>query len=250
MWTLGPLGFAAPWLLLALVALPILWLILRAVPPAPIRRRFPGVALLLGLEDRESQADRTPWWLMLIRTLAVAAVILGFAGPVLNPEAERGGTGPLLVLLDGTWADARDWEDRIGPGRRRCSTRRRGDGRAAAVATLTDARDRAARVPRGAGRVAARCPNLAPEPWLPDEAALDAWADAARRGRGVVRHRLALGRARPAGPRRGAGGAGGQGRGDGGAGAAAGRGAAARRCSTAPRSWWARSAPPRGPPPR
>ena len=74
MWTLGPLGFTAPWLLVALVALPILWLILRAVPPAPARRRFPGVALLLGLEDREQQSDRTPWWLMLLRILAVAAV--------------------------------------------------------------------------------------------------------------------------------------------------------------------------------
>ena len=113
MWALGPLGFSAPWLLLALIALPILWLILRAVPPAPIRRRFPGVALLLGLEDREAQADRTPWWLMLLRLLAVAAVILGFAGPVLNPLAERAGTGPLLVLMDATWADARDWPARI-----------------------------------------------------------------------------------------------------------------------------------------
>ena len=37
---LGPIGFTAPWLLVALAALPILWLILRAVPPAPIRRRF------------------------------------------------------------------------------------------------------------------------------------------------------------------------------------------------------------------
>ena len=53
MFTLGPLGFTAPWLLLALIALPILWLLLRAVPPAPIRRRFPGVALLLGLTDEE-----------------------------------------------------------------------------------------------------------------------------------------------------------------------------------------------------
>ena len=32
MFTLGPLGFTAPWLLLALIALPVLWLLLRAVP--------------------------------------------------------------------------------------------------------------------------------------------------------------------------------------------------------------------------
>ena len=36
--------FAFPALLWGLLALPILWLLLRAIPPAPIRRRFPGVA--------------------------------------------------------------------------------------------------------------------------------------------------------------------------------------------------------------
>ena len=58
---LGGIGFTTPWLLLGLIALPILWLILRAVPPAPIRRRFPGVVLMLGLTDDESVSDRTPW---------------------------------------------------------------------------------------------------------------------------------------------------------------------------------------------
>ena len=114
MWALGPVGFTAPWLLLALAALPVLWLILRAVPPAPIQRRFPGVALLLGLQDDESQTDRTPWWLILLRVLAVAAVIVGFAGPLLNPDDEdAAGLGPLLVLMDGTWAEAPDWTRRM-----------------------------------------------------------------------------------------------------------------------------------------
>lgn len=108
---LGPIGFTAPWLLLALAALPILWILLRAVPPAPIRRRFPGVALLLGLSDDDTVTDRTPWWLLLLRMLAVAALIVGLAGPVLNPQndGEKVATGPLLIVLDGSWAAARDW---------------------------------------------------------------------------------------------------------------------------------------------
>lgn len=109
----GAIGFTTPWLLLGLLALPILWLLLRAVPPAPIRRRFPGIALLLGLRDDESQSDRTPWWLLLLRSLAVAALIIGFAGPILNPQADRGGQGPLLILADGTWADAPGWNRRL-----------------------------------------------------------------------------------------------------------------------------------------
>ncbi|KKM70275.1 hypothetical protein LCGC14_1442330, partial [marine sediment metagenome] len=73
---LGPIGFTAPWLLLGLLALPILWILLRAVPPAPVRRLFPGVALLLGLDDDAQESDRTPWWLLLLRSGAIAALIL------------------------------------------------------------------------------------------------------------------------------------------------------------------------------
>ena len=111
MTVLGGIGFSAPWLLLALLALPILWLILRAVPPAPIRQRFPGVALLLGLKDDESVSDRTPWWLLLLRMLAVAAIIIGLAGPILNPQEQQAdGSGPLLIVLDGSWAGATRWQ--------------------------------------------------------------------------------------------------------------------------------------------
>ena len=53
MLSLGALSFLAPWLLSALVVLPVLWWLLRAVPPAPARRLFPGVRLLLGLKDPE-----------------------------------------------------------------------------------------------------------------------------------------------------------------------------------------------------
>jgi hypothetical protein len=111
MMILGGIGFSAPWLLLGLIALPILWLILRAVPPAPIRQRFPGVALLLGLKDDESVSDRTPWWLLLLRMLAVAAIIIGLAGPILNPQEQQAdGSGPLLIVLDGSWAGATRWQ--------------------------------------------------------------------------------------------------------------------------------------------
>ena len=111
---IGPIGFAAPWLLVALALLPVLWVLLRAVPPAPVRRRFPGVALLLGLKDDDSVTDRTPWWLLLLRMLAVAAVIIGLAGPVLNPkdDATRSETGPLLIVMDASWASATDWPQR------------------------------------------------------------------------------------------------------------------------------------------
>jgi hypothetical protein len=174
MWVLGPIGFTSPALLLGLVALPILWLILRAVPPAPIRRRFPGVALLLGLKDAEHQADRTPWWLLLLRMAAIAAAIVGFAGPVLNPVPERLGEGPLLVLVDGTWADARDWPRRVARIDELIGEAGRA-GRPVALVALTDLP--AGELPfQAADAWARRLPSLEPRPWEPDAAALADWA--------------------------------------------------------------------------
>ncbi|MCF6232614.1 MAG: DUF4159 domain-containing protein [Rhodobacteraceae bacterium] len=114
MTALAGIGFITPWLLLGLLALPVLWLLLRAIPPAPKREVFPGVTLLLGLQDDETVSDRTPWWLLLLRLLAVAAIIVGLAGPVLNPSTDKGGDGPLLIVLDATWAGATRWKGRMG----------------------------------------------------------------------------------------------------------------------------------------
>lgn len=115
---IGALGFATPWLLAALVALPALWLILRAMPPAPRSVTFPGVALLLGLKDRTAEARRTPWWLLMLRCLAVAALILGLAGPVWNPQARDMGTAPRLVILDAGWQAAPGWPNRLARAER------------------------------------------------------------------------------------------------------------------------------------
>lgn len=109
---LGPLGFAAPWVLAALIALPVLWVILRAMPPAPRRVVFPGVALLAGLADRNPVARRTPWWLLLLRLAAVAALILAFAGPIWKPVPQEPAEGPLLVVMYAGWAAAPDWAAR------------------------------------------------------------------------------------------------------------------------------------------
>lgn len=162
---IGNLAFATPALLWALIGLPILWILLRAIPPAPIRRRFPAVALMLGLTDEDVQADKTPWWLLLLRALAIAAAIIGFAGPVLTPEGRVPGTGPLVIALDGGWADARDWPRRIEKAEGLLAEAER-LGRPAALVRLTDPPQPMAFQPPAA--LAGRLAALQPQPWAPD----------------------------------------------------------------------------------
>ncbi|MGL6208619.1 MAG: BatA domain-containing protein, partial [Paracoccaceae bacterium] len=158
------IAFTTPLLLLVLIALPVLWLLLRAVPPAPIRRRFPGVALLLGLTDEDREADKTPWWLLLLRMAAVAAAIIAFAGPVLNPRTDARGSGPLLVVVDGGWADAGDWARRVDRAVGLVEEAGR-DGRLVAVVQLTDAPE--AVVFQAADAWVGRVAALEPAAWLP-----------------------------------------------------------------------------------
>ena len=113
MLSVGLLSFVAPWILAGLAALPILWWLLRAVPPAPRRVAFPAIRLLFGLEQREETPHRTPWWLLVLRLGLAAVIIAAFAHPVINPARELRGSGPLLLVIDDGWAAARDWPARL-----------------------------------------------------------------------------------------------------------------------------------------
>ncbi len=104
--TLGPIAFLSPWLLAGLLALPVIWWLLRTVPPRPQRIEFPPTRILVGIDNREKTPAKTPWWLTLIRMLAAALVILALAEPVLNPNRETAltGSGPVVLVVDNGWA--------------------------------------------------------------------------------------------------------------------------------------------------
>ncbi|HXP13193.1 MAG TPA: DUF4159 domain-containing protein [Stellaceae bacterium] len=110
MLSLGPLAFAAPWLLLGLAALPALWWLLRVTPPAPRRVRFPALRLLQGLNPAQETPAKTPLWLLLLRLALAACVILALAQPLLNPRVPLAG-GTLVIAIDDGWGSARHWDE-------------------------------------------------------------------------------------------------------------------------------------------
>lgn len=110
--TLGPFLFGAPAALLALLALPALWWLMRATPPPPQRAAFPPARLLEGLRTDDQSKERAPWWLVLFRILAAALLILAFARPSLAPTAaESAQGGRTLIVIDDGWPSAGFWSD-------------------------------------------------------------------------------------------------------------------------------------------
>jgi hypothetical protein len=168
---LGLIAFANPWLLLGLASLPILWLLLRVTPPAPRRQIFPAIRLLAGLKAREETPIRTPWWLVLLRSVAIALVILGLARPVLNPDERLYGSGPLILVLDDSWAAARGWSRRIAAAEHLLDQAAR-EGRMAAIVTTAPQTSVAqASVLLPASEARRSLGGLEPKPWPVDRLA-------------------------------------------------------------------------------
>ena len=107
---LGNLSFLVPWILATLVALPVLWWLLRLTPPSPKRIHFPAIRLLFGLRPREETPYRTPWWLILLRVAIAAFVILALSHPVWNAGQDFARKGNVLIVIDNGWASAPHWD--------------------------------------------------------------------------------------------------------------------------------------------
>ncbi len=157
-----PLGFAQPLVLLGLLSLPVLWWLLRLVPPRPRRINFPPTRLLFEIAPKEETPARTPWWLTLLRLTLAALVIIAAAGPLWNPPlATSSRAAPLLIMLDDGWAAAASWDARLRTADELIA-RAEADNRGVAVLPLSEtARDISLQI-AGAARVQIK--QLKPKP--------------------------------------------------------------------------------------
>jgi Domain of unknown function (DUF4159)/Aerotolerance regulator N-terminal len=102
-----PFAFGAPLVLAGLIALPIIWWLLRLTPPKPNQEVFPPLKILARVLKKDETPHKSPWWLTLLRLALAALVILALAEPVLNPQsAKLSGEGPLVLVIDNSWPSA------------------------------------------------------------------------------------------------------------------------------------------------
>ena len=166
--------FLAPLALFGLLALPAIVLLLRLNPPPARRVAFPPLALLRDLPAEMRTPRRIPLWLLLLRLLAAALVVLGLAAPTLHPPGALPGAGPVLLVIDNGWAAAADWPARRATAERLIAAAGR-DGRG--VAILATAATSSGVAPRidgvsTASDAARRIDALRPEPWPSERASL------------------------------------------------------------------------------
>ncbi|MEK1887835.1 MAG: DUF4159 domain-containing protein [Phyllobacterium sp.] len=108
-----PLAFGAPAILAGLIALPVIWWLLRVTPPRPVREIFPPLRILAQLLKKEETPNKSPWWLTLMRLLLATFVILALSEPVWNPRPETlTGKDPIAIVLDNGWSANEEWSAR------------------------------------------------------------------------------------------------------------------------------------------
>jgi hypothetical protein len=161
-----PLSFAEPALLLGLLSLPLLWWLLRVMPPRPRRIEFPPTRLLFDIAPKEETPSRTPWWLTALRLAAAALIILAAAGPIWNPQnGLAGSSAPLAILLDDGWSAASSWDARVRAADELIANADN-DRRGVALIALSEPTRDITIMPGGTARVALR--QLAPKPYSID----------------------------------------------------------------------------------
>lgn len=109
----GALSFLSPLALYGLLALPLIWLVLRLMPPTPRDQVFPPLRLLYGIDQDEETPNAVPPWVLLYRLLLGGVLALALAGPVLFKPQSKASPRPLVLMIENGWASAGHWHNMI-----------------------------------------------------------------------------------------------------------------------------------------
>ncbi|MFZ4762945.1 MAG: DUF4159 domain-containing protein [Alphaproteobacteria bacterium] len=104
-----------PWFLAGLLLLPLLWRLLKILPPPAKNIRFSSFFLLQHIPPLAHESRTTPLLLRLIRMLLACLLILALSNPIYQPTKplpiEKGQR--LLLLVNNSWQLAAGWQDTL-----------------------------------------------------------------------------------------------------------------------------------------
>src|SRR3954451_17561716 len=109
-----PVSFGFPAILFGLIALPVIWWLLRLTPPRPQTEVFPPLKILARVLKTEETPHQSPWWLTLLRLLMTGLIVMALAEPIYNPRERVTSSGSALAMvIDNGWASASNWDMRV-----------------------------------------------------------------------------------------------------------------------------------------
>jgi hypothetical protein len=187
---IGPLGFGVPLALLGLLALPLVWLVVRAFPKRPQNTFFPPTEILRQIPQTEETPAKAPPWLAILRALALGLVILGLSAPVLNPPQTKD-IRDLLIVIDNGWSAAPIWPQ---ISQEAIATARAASGEVRLVFTVPENGDLATIDALTPARAAAQIAAQAPQPILADHAATAARIAKLPKGQRILWYSDGIGR--------------------------------------------------------
>ena len=110
------IAFHTPWLLAALVLLPLIWRWLRVVHAPQRILAFPALRFITPHPKPPRNTSVPPLWLRILRIIIIALTILAFASPYIpapdndSPHPNTlSAESPLLLVIDNGWASAAHW---------------------------------------------------------------------------------------------------------------------------------------------
>lgn len=105
----GGLTFAAPWVLLGLAGLPLLWRMLKSMPQKPREELLPSMRFLKDIEIESKHPDNMPVWQKALMVSLIGAALIAMAGPQFDHLDQAPGQGPIALVVDNDWTSASDW---------------------------------------------------------------------------------------------------------------------------------------------
>ena len=170
---IGAFLIHAPWALLAVALLPVLWWLIRFLPPPPRRVWFPPLTLLEGLRSATRARIHPNHWLLLLRMLICVLILAAMADVfyLRDLAAHLGRESVRLIVIDNGWSSATGWQERIEALERLLDEAERDQRNVLLLASAEDI-DEMSFDPASAATVHLLANELEPRPWKSDRNAL------------------------------------------------------------------------------
>ncbi|MDC0651841.1 BatA domain-containing protein [Alphaproteobacteria bacterium] len=110
---INTLAFTNYYALLGLLALPLIFLIIKALPPSPKKMFFSSFYLINKLEKTSVTKNNIPFWLLIYRIILITLIVLFFSKPYLNSTAKTSDADAIksyVIIADIGWSMSKEWE--------------------------------------------------------------------------------------------------------------------------------------------